>query len=108
MANDVKTKGRWRFALLILIGVLAVTCVLRFAIPPMPARNVFLVEVARLSDLHRDNLVVVGGGYHSGLFRHTAHMDFRVAADPDRLVHVQLTRPFYLLPWRLTEFTDPS
>jgi len=108
MANALKTKSSWRFGLVILVGVFAVNGMVGLAKSKMPNTGVFLAEVERCSNLHRDDLAVAGGGYEGGWFGRSAHMDFWVTTDSDRLIHVELTRPFNLFDWRLTKFTDGS
>ncbi len=110
MANALKTKSSWRFGLLILVGVLAANGMAGLAKPKMPNTGVFLSEVERICNLRRDDLAVAGGGYEGGWFGfgNSAYMDFWVTTDSDRLIHVELTRPFNVLDWRLTRFTDGS
>ncbi len=106
MFTTFKSMSRSRFGLFILVGVFVANALVGLANFGMPTKDTFVAQVEVFSNLTGDDLAVAGGGYESTWVGCSAHMNFWVTTDSDRLIQVELKRSLNLLGWRLTKFTD--
>ena len=94
------------FAAFVFALVFTVDAIVGLRTPSMPITDRFLAEVETFANLDSDDLTVAGGGYSRGFFGRSAHMNFRVIGDTDRLIVVELTRPLNVFGWRLAGYSD--